>query len=724
MDRPNRAWMDESKNKADYFALIDAIKSSDEDVVRSLVDPEIGLQNVVDPDLTWRATPLQEAIDLGDEHIALILIDAGVTGHWNRQARHIRSALEKKLFRVPRMLLERTNQDWIDEVVSSDLYPLLIVASQSENVEAVELLIKYGAKIDFQDTQERTALLVAVQNGYRDVVEALIRHGARLDLTKRDGKTPLDIAIELNEVEISTLILDKFCSANGIQNKADFTLDKAIKDGEDHTALKLMEIGSDFASRVAKTTQQSRNQPLVGSRNQYLKSLCSSIIALKRSTGDGFAKRSGNKHTDAVKITRRLGVRYLWIDTLCIIQDSHSDWSVEAYDMAKIYRNAILTIAAASASDHSEGCFSNRIAEDCGDPLSSRGWILQEQLLSQRILKYSSGFLEWECISHSANELNPAKSSNPSEILRFKRALGGFRSTSMPLKQQAHTSWQQIVTAYSHRTLTKDSDKLMAIMGIAKFTGSIMQDTFLAGLWESQLWRDLLWSSDLPYGGARLTSIKLPTWSWASVEDKISYKWPSSSSPAYVKSMLDLVSAEVDQEITNRDVNGRLVVRGRLRKVTRGSGFQYESTRLYPTGIPPTNAETGQDESPESQRPGEEGSTSSLGSLGGSTRADSEFLYQKIKFPTSAAEFWNEINKSARVSATFWPDVADDGFEIACLLPIATQHCWIHCLVLVAVDDEGLGCTRNYRRVGLCHVDRIRDEHIFDGCDVETISLM
>lgn len=546
-------------------------------------------------------------------------------------------------------------------------------------METVEILIDFGAEVDFQDKDEKTALFAAVQSGHRDVVEALIRRGAGLDLAKRDGKTPFDIAIEMDQPNIVALILDAFCSANGIPNKADFTLDKAVRDKEYSTALQLLETGADFASRVMRGRQQSKDEPIVGSRNGYLKLLFSNIVQLTKTMEGQVLNKSKNNHTgsdraffsalswltdcltqhpnciyaegplplmpsrvidvgpadgsrspflyvtkstrgryialshrwgesaitkttkknlsrrlaeikfkdltrtmqDAVTITRRLGVRYLWIDAICIIQDSHNDWSVEACDMANIYRNAVLTIAAASAADHSQGCFTDRSATGA-DLLDSRGWILQEQLLSQRVLKYSFGRLEWECISLSATESDPANGSNPSEVMRFKRALGGFRSTSMTLQKQAHASWQHIVEAYSHRTLTNDADKLMAVMGIAKFTGNILQDTFLAGLWEKTLWRDLLWSSDLPYGGTRLRSIKLPTWSWASVNGGVSYKLPSGGSTTYVESMLELVSAEVYQEIANGDVGGRLVVKGPMIKIERGKGSRYDSTRLHP----------------------------------------------------------------------------------------------------------------------------------------------
>src|SRR5438034_1924444 len=60
---------------------------------------------------------------------------------------------------------------------------------------------------------------------------------------------------------------------------------------------------------------------------------------------------------DAVLLTRALGVRYLWIDSLCIIQDDEKDWKRENPKMGEVYQYATITIAAAHARDSSEGCF-------------------------------------------------------------------------------------------------------------------------------------------------------------------------------------------------------------------------------------------------------------------------------------------------------------------------------------------------------------------------------
>src|SRR3954452_14892826 len=62
-------------------------------------------------------------------------------------------------------------------------------------------------------------------------------------------------------------------------------------------------------------------------------------------------------YIDAFEITRSLGVRYIWIDALCIIQDDPEDWQLESAKMCDIYRNAYYTIAASAAASNDHGCF-------------------------------------------------------------------------------------------------------------------------------------------------------------------------------------------------------------------------------------------------------------------------------------------------------------------------------------------------------------------------------
>jgi hypothetical protein len=101
---------------------------------------------------------------------------------------------------------------------------------------------------------------------------------------------------------------------------------------------------------------------------------------------------------DALQITRQIGGRYLWVDALCIVLDSEAEWQSEIRSMDQIYRSSLLTITADVESlDSSEGFFSARTKRTGKDKelerpsgiLDSKGWILQEQLLSTRVLTYS-----------------------------------------------------------------------------------------------------------------------------------------------------------------------------------------------------------------------------------------------------------------------------------------------------------------------------------------------
>lgn len=130
---------------------------------------------------------------------------------------------------------------------------------------------------------------------------------------------------------------------------------------------------------------------------------------------------------DAVKVCRSLKIKYIWIDSLCIIQNSPKDWENEAARMADIYENASITIAATKSASSSGGCYSeipdkyiarpipgyqNAFArvqlpglpthwEHFGRqkelPLFNRGWIYQEMRLSHRVLHYCAQEVIWAC---------------------------------------------------------------------------------------------------------------------------------------------------------------------------------------------------------------------------------------------------------------------------------------------------------------------------------------
>lgn len=277
---------------------------------------------------------------------------------------------------------------------------------------------------------------------------------------------------------------------------------------------------------------------------------------------------------DAITITRNLGFRYLWVDALCIIQDSEEDWQREASTMRNVYRRAALTLAVAAAEDHSSGIFTSReshsihpmLLEDLvmpqtvrsyfdGDgymyilpsipklshgirpkgPLDERKWILQEQLLSPHILYYGQGELFWDCITVSASESSPISAPPPvdgelAEIWALKlirRALA--KATILHLHDKHfQEAWLQVTINYSRRKSTKQSDTLIALEGVMEGLQYIFKAEPFAGMWKQELWKQLTWWIDSPPATKVQDEegdvFQAPSWSWLNARSAISYR--------------------------------------------------------------------------------------------------------------------------------------------------------------------------------------------------------
>ncbi|KAI1364559.1 heterokaryon incompatibility protein-domain-containing protein [Xylaria arbuscula] len=281
---------------------------------------------------------------------------------------------------------------------------------------------------------------------------------------------------------------------------------------------------------------------------------------------------------DAVLLVHRLGFPYIWIDSLCIFQDSISDWQREAADMVHIYRNSYCNISAAAASQNpsKEGLFRERqlstrllypfvvkldldpesheeadtpwmIWDDSawfneveGAPLSTRGWVVQERFLAPRVVHYTPNRIFWECLEgvHCDVDIGSrivplhtdstgfakttAYKSSRLEVERYKANPGGPDYRAMDTGTSGfsfHQEWGHIVSTYMSCNLTKLSDRFIAMSGIAKSFQETNGDTYMAGLWKNTFHVDLAWESRVgPSARAeRVTDSYAPTWSWASI---------------------------------------------------------------------------------------------------------------------------------------------------------------------------------------------------------------
>lgn len=257
-------------------------------------------------------------------------------------------------------------------------------------------------------------------------------------------------------------------------------------------------------------------------------------------------------------MTRKLGVNYLWIDALCILQDSDQDKAIECSNMGMYYRNAYVTISALSASDSSKGFLNRRLPIANGrlfenqelyirpktltraaifqqSPLNERGWTLQERLLSTRILHYGHTEVFWECLTCSCRE-GSTNDHHGSEDVRdlvtsegedFKRI--NFTASIDPKDPDygAFALWYRLINQFSRRALTYADDALPAMSGLAFSMALKLNTSYIAGLWAEDL-DGLLWQVEqrtfyMDNVSHNQRILGLPTWSWASLSVSVIY---------------------------------------------------------------------------------------------------------------------------------------------------------------------------------------------------------
>ncbi|KAH6991808.1 hypothetical protein EDB82DRAFT_553674 [Fusarium venenatum] len=241
---------------------------------------------------------------------------------------------------------------------------------------------------------------------------------------------------------------------------------------------------------------------------------------------------------DAIVITRGLGLKYLWVDALCVLQKEKvndvqhmEDWSIETVRFASYYQNAVLT----GSESSSRGLFLERpghevnpepvairqksyrtgFKESTIQPLRpkpgseivhiallARGWTTQERLRSERILHFDANCIFWECSGGYTSEVHPdhfVSAHETSDFFMFKN-IQTFNS------EELTEMWYSFVSEYSMKEFSK----------------------YIAGMWESSIAEGLTWMAVSTYGIHTDDSIEcdklesqkservLPPWSWAS----------------------------------------------------------------------------------------------------------------------------------------------------------------------------------------------------------------
>jgi hypothetical protein len=271
---------------------------------------------------------------------------------------------------------------------------------------------------------------------------------------------------------------------------------------------------------------------------------------------------------DAVFVCRGVGLHYLWVDRLCIIHDREVDFTAEINKMGDIYSQARITIVAGNSATSDGGFLNPRLSHmlsslqlpfQCPtgeeskvvisprqreiEVVNTRGWTLQESLLSQRLVSYGSRQLEWSCrtvsktdgghpspylVGLSRHESSPFGNSIgdvfPSP-LEHTREITSIRREKCAVVGRM---WIQLVQHYTQRNLSHPSDRLLAISALALKANDTLRDEYLAGMWRLGLETQLQWLPETP-GIAQPTGYVAPSWSWASLEGSINWYVPKTS---------------------------------------------------------------------------------------------------------------------------------------------------------------------------------------------------
>ena len=263
---------------------------------------------------------------------------------------------------------------------------------------------------------------------------------------------------------------------------------------------------------------------------------------------------------DAITLAAQMGIKYLWVDCLCIIQDDETDKSCQINNMAAIYQNATICIVAAAGVDANAGLpgvtkprsltaqspvtlsggmtigMTHRSFDDVlrDTKWVTRGWTYQELQLSKRTLIFSDDEVLYQCgrLHHRESRYeywtNPQyirwDSSGPSKYSIY----ASHSQRRLDTATKPFISYGTYVQEYSKRVLSHDSDAINAFNGIGRILERHTASTMIFGLLEATFFQGMLWE---PLGPLRrrtevdeakdISRPLFPSWSWAAWEGKV-----------------------------------------------------------------------------------------------------------------------------------------------------------------------------------------------------------
>lgn len=307
---------------------------------------------------------------------------------------------------------------------------------------------------------------------------------------------------------------------------------------------------------------------------------------------------------DAMEFTRLLGVRYLWVDSLCILQgesiEARADWNEESVKMQTIYRNALLTIGAATGkgahdgirptADHPEMPFcplpngfggTERPGQlylglkpigDRKDVIHTRAWTFQEFLLSARYVNLGDNQIYWYC-KRLSSDRRVNKTTEPCPSIPDGNGLPFHFEQG-----RVNAEWHRIVEDYTSRSISRAEDRLIALSGVAKdlWLRRDQQDEYLVGLWRNTITHDLIWKPSQQ--DCTPISPMVPSWSWASQNKQVLY---DDDHDECSPDCAQFLGSRLVGDRFGHSVTGSIRLNGRIRKAFILEDDEYGDGKVY-----------------------------------------------------------------------------------------------------------------------------------------------
>lgn len=228
-------------------------------------------------------------------------------------------------------------------------------------------------------------------------------------------------------------------------------------------------------------------------------------------------------------------IRWLWIDALCIIQQSagNKDFLTEAPKMGSYYSNSYLTIVSSATRDSRKGLLKydrtlptfgnpfpyyinralrgnaqaflqrydistlrNTLTVMEKEPISSRGWTFQERVLSPRNLYFAKDQCYLECLTEMVGEYGFWQEGCSYSLGQPGIGIYALKKDKSIDRWEVQRYWNELMSLYTGRSLTNWNDKLAAVAGLAqKFKTKLPSDNYCAGMWSGSILNTLLWES-------------------------------------------------------------------------------------------------------------------------------------------------------------------------------------------------------------------------------------